>query len=123
MEIFQTRFQLIRPYEFDDRVHTQLTFEFDLTLYRVDRKVYSILDWVGDIGGLNEGVYVGISVLLMFLQFHRFDHFLIERLYRKPKQKNGSSLDMNDSKTVWCRQRFLPCKLSREERFFAAARN
>ena len=67
----------MRPYEFEDRVHTQLTFEFDLTLWRVDRDVYSLLDWIGDIGGLNEGIFVGLTVLLTFFQFHRFDHYMI----------------------------------------------
>ena len=60
------RFEKTRPYEFDDDVHTQISFEFDLTLYRVDRDVYSILDWIGDIGGLNEGCFVGLSLLVSF---------------------------------------------------------
>ena len=83
MHIFANRFQLIRPYEFSDRMHQQITFEFDRTLYRVDRDVYSILDWIGDVGGLNEGVCVGLTFILTLLQFHKFDHYLIERLYRK----------------------------------------
>lgn len=42
----------------------QITFEFDLTLYRVDRDVYSILDWVGDLGGLSEGLIIMFTILL-----------------------------------------------------------
>ena len=61
-----------RPYEYFDSVHVQVTFEFDLTLYRVDRDVYSILDWIGDVGGLNEGLYLMFKVLLVFLQFNDF---------------------------------------------------
>ena len=56
----------MRPYEFPDNVHLQVSYEFDLTLYRVDRDVYSILDWVGDIGGLNEGLYLLFYVVLLF---------------------------------------------------------
>ena len=48
-----------RPYEFDDNVHVAVTFELDLDLTVIDRQVYSILDWLGDIGGLAEAlVYV-----------------------------------------------------------------
>ena len=62
--MFSQAYSLSRPYEFPDDVHLSVSFEFDLTLYRVDRDVYSILDWVGDVGGLNEGLYLILSVIL-----------------------------------------------------------
>ena len=62
--IFMNRHLFSRPYEFPDRVHMQITFEFDLTLYRVDRDVYSILDWVGDLGGLSEGLIIMLTIVL-----------------------------------------------------------
>ena len=55
-----------RPYEFPDRVHLQITFEFDRTLYRIDRDVYSFLDWLGDMGGLSESllfIFAGVIAL------------------------------------------------------------
>lgn len=75
------KYQLMRPYEFPDRVHFQISFEFDLTLYRVDRDVYSILDWIGDVGGLNEGLFLFFHIILIFSQFYDLEHFLIERLF------------------------------------------
>ena len=65
----------------------QITFEFDLTLYRIDRDVYSILDWVGDLGGLSEGLVIILSFVFGLTQFNSFEHFLIERLYSKPVDK------------------------------------
>jgi len=65
MSIFSQSYQLSRPYEFVDNVHLQISFEFDLTLYRVDRDVYSILDWVGDVGGLTEGFYIFLQLILI----------------------------------------------------------
>jgi len=51
--------------------------------------VYSILDWVGDVGGLNEGLFLGFHVVLAFFQFSDFEHFLVERLYRqRPENKD-----------------------------------
>ena len=64
--VFSNEHFLSRPYEFPDNVHMQITFEFDLTLYRVDRDVYSILDWVGDLGGLSEGLVIMLSFIYAF---------------------------------------------------------
>lgn len=97
----------------------QITFEFDLTLYRVDREVYSILDWVGDIGGLTEGLFVIFSMLLNFAQFNYFQHYMIEDLYKKkPKHKKSksrqkkegedeSNRNFDDRKTSWVRQKLI----------------
>ena len=81
-----------RPYEFSDSVHLQITFEFDLTLYRVDRDVYSVLDWVGDVGGLNEGLFIFFKILLAMFQFKALEHFLIEKLFHKhPAQSDDAT--------------------------------
>ena len=49
--IFAIKPLTMRPYEYFDDVHIAITFEFDLNLYRIDRDTYSLLDWLGDIGG------------------------------------------------------------------------
>ena len=97
----------MRPYEFPDHIHLQITFEFDLTLYRIDRDVYSILDWVGDVGGLNEGLYLFFKMILLFCQFNELHHFLIERLYRTKGDDTGAQL--KDSKTSCFRFKFNIC--------------
>ena len=124
-----------RPYEFTDNVHIQVTFEFDLTLYRVDRDVYSVLDWVGDVGGLYEGVYLILYVILLFTQFHDFEHFLIEYLFIKSEDELDSENQNNfldGKKTSWLRQKLISifpkncrskcCSLSKEEKLFKRAR-
>ena len=43
-----------------------VVYEFDLNLETLDRQVYSILDWLGDIGGLGEAlVFSGWFVLAL----------------------------------------------------------
>ena len=64
----------------------QITFEFDLDLYRVDRDVYSILDWIGDIGGLREGLVIILAGTIGFVKFHPFEHLMIQHLYNKKEQ-------------------------------------
>ena len=94
-----------RPYEFPDNVHLQVTWELDLTQYRIDRDVYSVLDWIGDVGGLSEGLVILITIVLAIINFAKFDHFLIEHLYRKPAPSlfdstdNGSGGSSNDDRT------------------------
>ena len=56
----------------------QVTWEFDMTLYRIDRDVYSILDWIGDVGGLSEGLVIGLGAVLTIFNFNKFEHYLIE---------------------------------------------
>lgn len=69
----------------------QVTFEFDLDLHRVDRDVYSILDWIGDIGGLREGLVIIFVGIFGLLKFHSFEHFMIEHLYSKNKSKKSKT--------------------------------
>ena len=88
----------MRPYEFPDSVHLQVTYEFDLDLYRVDRDVYSLLDWIGDIGGLREGLYLFLSFLFGFMNYYKFEHFMIEHLYQK-RTDNNSAAKLEDKKT------------------------
>ena len=41
-----------------------MTFEKDLDLTVIDRQVYSVLDWLGDVGGLAEALmYIGTFIL------------------------------------------------------------
>ena len=58
-----------RPYEFKDNVHIQITIEFDLDLTVIDRQVYSVLDWLGDTGGLGEALFFLGGALLVILQY------------------------------------------------------
>ena len=70
--LFKNTWSQTRPYEFKDLNHTQVTFEFDLNLYNVKRDVYSLLDLIGDVGGLNEGLILLIGVFIGFVNFDKF---------------------------------------------------
>ena len=65
--MFKIYEEMKRPYEFEDNVHIQVTFEFDLDLIVIDRQVYSFLDWLGDIGGLGEACFfIGGAFVIIF---------------------------------------------------------
>ena len=77
-----------RPYEFPNRVHLAIAYELNLNLETLDRQVYSLLDLLGDIGGLSEALVFFGSLILFFLQYGQFDDFLTTSLYSaRPKPK------------------------------------
>ena len=90
-----------RPYEFEDNVHIQVTFEFNLDLIVIDRQVYSFLDWLGDIGGLGEAcLFIGGTFVLIFSK-DKFDSTLVSAMFRaKDKNSNEGEVkkeNLNDS--------------------------
>ena len=56
-----------RPYEFKDDIQLSVVFERDLDLHRVDREVYSVLDLLGDVGGLYEATKMICFTILCVL--------------------------------------------------------
>ena len=70
------------PYDFFDSVHMAITFEFDMTLYEMERTAYNMLDWIGDIGGLEAALLILFGAFYGFVHFKSFDNFLVQKLYR-----------------------------------------
>ena len=74
-----------RPYEFSNNVHISVTFEVDLDLQVIDRQVYNILDWIGDVGGLGEGCFFISYTILGIIHFGALDNMIISELFRIDK--------------------------------------
>ena len=67
IDVFTTEQVSIRPYEFPDSVHFSMSYEMDLNKYIISRTVYTSLDWLGDVGGL-QGILFSIgATILMFI--------------------------------------------------------
>ena len=60
----------------------------------MERTAYNILDWVGDLGGLFEGLLIFFSAIYAFLHYQTFNNFLVQKLYRT---EEGASLQQVDS--------------------------
>ena len=58
-----------RPYEYPNNVHTAIAYELDLNLATLDRQVYSVLDLMGDIGGLSEALVFLGSIIIGIIHF------------------------------------------------------
>ena len=85
-ELFENIFHITevkkRPYEFYNNIHVSVTYEFDLDLTFIDRKVYSILDFLGDVGGLGQALFFMGSFFLAILQYNKLDSLLVNELFR-----------------------------------------
>ena len=55
----------VRPYDFNDDIQVAVTYEFSPDLLQLKRKVYSIMDWLGDIGGLKVSLFVIFSTIVL----------------------------------------------------------
>ena len=53
-----------RPFETDPLGHFMIRYEMNQDYVEYERAVYSVLDWLGDIGGLNEAFS---SIILLIL--------------------------------------------------------
>ena len=88
LRVFKLSEATKRPYEFENSVHISITFELDLDLTVIDRQVYNILDWIGDVGGLGEGCFFISITLLGIIHFGGVDNMIITELFRVSKAKD-----------------------------------
>ena len=68
----------------------QVTFELDQNFVVTDRQVYSVLDWLGDIGGLVESLFFIGGIVLMVFNYTYFDYLINSHLF-KVRSKDGGN--------------------------------
>ena len=82
-----------RPYEFPNNVHVSVTYELDLDLTVIDRQAYSVLDWLGDIGGLTEAIFFISGTFLILFNYRKFESMMVSYLFLQketPPRRNRS---------------------------------
>ena len=89
--IFGVRSNTRRPYEFLDDVHTVISYEFDLNMYRIDREAYNTLDWLGDIGGLKEALSLIFLAIISVFNYNTLENYMVTQLYRGETKKDKTS--------------------------------
>ena len=58
-----------------------IMYELDMDLDVIDRQVYSVLDWMGDIGGLLEAMlYLGMFLVTVF-KYGQLQAMLAQNLF------------------------------------------
>ena len=96
--IFGVRANTRRPYEFLDDVHTVVSYEFDLNMYRIDREAYNTLDWLGDLGGLKEALTIVLGAVIALFNHRTLENYLVAQLYRAETSRDKASRNKSPTK-------------------------
>ena len=48
----------------------------------VTRDLYTVLDWLSDIGGIHGMFISAVAVVIGYLNYKSFDNFLVQNLYQ-----------------------------------------
>jgi len=104
-----------RPYEFENSIHISLTFEVDLDLKQIDRQVYNMLDWIGDIGGLGEGLFFISYAILGVVHFGALDNWIISELFRVVKSDKKEEVMVATDRVSIRSKKLLPDSTERDQ--------
>ena len=101
--VFSIEKQAALPYEKDLNVQIDLTVEMNLDQKVVFRGVYSVLDYLSDVGGIQAMLISGVAYFLSLWNYNMLDNHMVSRLYKlkKPEHENvaksnGESKNWND---------------------------
>ena len=72
----------VRPHECEGCAHFAITIEMNLDLLVTERTVYSFLDFLGNIGGLYDGLRLIFGLVVAFWNYNFYNSFLINYLFR-----------------------------------------
>jgi hypothetical protein len=61
----------------------KVTFEVDKDLYTIQRKSFTLLACLGEIGGLSKSAKITMQILLPLFQLYTLERFLISQLYSR----------------------------------------
>ena len=99
--IFGIRLLEKRPYEFKNDAHMIVSYEFDLNKMRIDRDVYNLLSWLGDIGGLEVALILILGYVNSLFNHDAFEDYLVSKLFRPSKRNvNDETFSMDKSTGV-----------------------
>lgn len=94
-DLFTVRKYDVIPFEMPDKFWVSVTFEMDLNVTHIERKLYTVFDMLSDVGGLL-GILTSIAVLLNAIwNYQAFDNFMVSRLFKikKPREEIDEATD------------------------------
>ena len=107
-DIFEIKFNQLQTRIKDSSTVLFLAFEMSLDKHVITREHFSVLDLLGDIGGVQAILISLIQFILFFLNYHHFDQFMASKLFKIKKPED----EEQKSKTYFERSTFFkPSKL------------
>ena len=92
--IFSLESMPVLPYEKDYNAQADVTIEVNPNLRVVARDMYTFLDLLSDIGGMQGILISGMAYALAFWNFNQFDNFMVSRLFKLQKPPAEQRTDM-----------------------------
>ena len=88
-DLFSLRKYDVLPYEMPNKNWVSVTFELDLNMIHIERKLYTVFDMLSDVGGLLGILTTFAAFFNSIWNYQAFDNFMVSRLFKikKPKQK------------------------------------
>ena len=92
-DLFTIRKYDVLPYELTNNNWMSVSFEMDLNLIHIERKLYTVFDMLSDVGGLL-GILTTIAAFLNTIwNFQAFDNFMVSRLFKIKRPKDEIMID------------------------------
>ena len=79
---FNIVIQQTRPYEYPDDVHFTINYEMNRNLFKFDREVYTALDWIGNVGGLYDGLGLFFGLCVVVCNYNYYSNYMISNLFK-----------------------------------------
>lgn len=118
---------LYMPYSYDKEVQVELTIEMNRSLQIVERRGFTMLDLLSDVGGINSILASGLAFVVGFFNHHHFDTYMASKLFKIKQAGTKGFAHLRESDTFkptrygntleWIREK-LPCleRLCRKSR-------
>ena len=107
-DIMKIEYSKLLPRRKDTNVPMYLAFEVSLNKHIITREHFSVLDLLGDIGGVQAALFSIVHTVLFFLNYRYFDQYMASKLYKIKKPED----EEQKSRTYFERSNFFkPSKL------------
>ena len=92
--LFRIEKQEVMPYEKFDNTWISVTIERSLNMMHYERKVYTGLELLSDVGGFNGMLLLLFGIISNIWNFNNFDNFMVTRLFKIKKPKDELDADV-----------------------------
>ena len=76
-----------------DRHQLGVVFEMEPDLISYDRKVYTLVEWFSDIGGLASSCIVSLKIVMLLIKYRDVEWYIVSRLFTAKELLTGLSSD------------------------------
>ena len=82
---------------FSETTHNEVLITLSFAKNTIERKVYSLTDWMNEVGGFHAYMSLLASFLLPFCQVWSLEKFLISKLYKSQSSQENTGRLLDDA--------------------------